>query len=451
MKRIRLLWIMAVLLVANFVAGIHVVAKLSTSEGLAKLDLIPQAMYIIEKNYVEPVEKEKLVHGAVRGMLGSLDLHSEFLPPMEARNMEVKTSGTYGGLGIEITETHGLITVVSPFVDSPAYRAGLMAGDRIVKVDDELLRNVERKDVLSKLRGEPGTKVTLVVVRYDPRLRRETIKSFTLTRAIIKVNSIVEPRILEDSIGYVRITQFQKRTASDLHKALANLESRGITALILDLRDNPGGLLPAAVEVADLFIPGGRVIVSLKGRKETDAHDYVSHENGTHPMYPVIVLINGQSASGSEIVAAALQDLKRGVIVGETSYGKALVQTMFRVGPKSALKLTTGKYYTPSGRSIQGKGIEPDVVVSVTPEQELQRRNQKYKEMADALDPESRKPSADGETSPAEEELLDLLFGKTTEPPEFIDIQLREAVRIAKALKAIGADGMLAMSPAEAA
>jgi carboxyl-terminal processing protease len=370
MKRIRLLWIMAVLVVANFVTGIHVVAKLSTSEGLAKLDLIPQAMYIIENNYVEPVEKEKLVHGAVRGMLGSLDLHSEFLPPTEATNMEVNTSGTYGGLGIEITRTNGLITVVSPFVDSPAYRAGLMAGDRIVKVDDEVLRNVEREEVLSKLRGEPGTKVTLMVVRYDPRLRRETIKSFTLTRAIIKVNSIVEPKILEDSIGYVRITQFQKRTASDLHKALAGLESRGISALILDLRDNPGGLLPAAVEVADLFIPGGRVIISLKGRHQEDAHDYVSHETGTHPMYPLIVLINGQSASGSEIVAAALQDLKRGVLVGETSYGKALVQTMFRVGPKSALKLTTGKYYTPSGRSIQGKGIEPDVVVSVTPEQE---------------------------------------------------------------------------------
>ncbi len=458
MRNTALLWIVGILAVGNLVAGIHVSGKLSESEDLAKLDLIPQAMSIIERNYVQSVEKEELIYGALRGMLDSLDLHSQFLPPVEKTNMDVDTSGSYGGLGIEITQRQGLVTIISPFVGSPAYRAGLMAGDRIVKVDGEILRNPETKEVLAKLRGEVGTKVTLTVLRYDPEARGETLRTFILTRAAIKVTSIVEPRILEDSIGYVRITQFQERTPADLHRALVKLESQSMSALILDLRDNPGGLFPSAVEVADLFIPGGHVIVSLKGRSQSEAQDFPSHDVKTHPMYPLIVLINGQSASGSEILAGAIQDLKRGVVVGVTSYGKALVQTLFRLGEDAALKLTTATYYTPSGKTIQDKGIEPDVVVRLTLEQELERRNQKFREMEEALPPrktedsdaESKSPSND-QKSPSAQELLKSLTEDGTGEDEFLDLQLQEAVRIAKALRAVGVDRMTALSPAKAA
>jgi carboxyl-terminal processing protease len=457
MRRKKLLIIIMVLVAVNFVLGMQVQEKLAESdtEGLEQLALIPEAMSIIQNNYVEKVDTETLVQGALRGMLNSLDLHSQYLPPPAVKSMEVDTSGTFGGLGIEITRTReGFVTVVSPIVGTPAYRAGLMAGDRIVKIDDEILKDPDLNDVVSKLRGEPGTKVTVTVLRGH-----STIKQFTIARAVIKVPSIVEAKIIEDSIGYVKITQFQERTATELKRELTGLaESQGMSALILDLRDNPGGLLVSAVEVADVFLPEGQVIVSTRGRRQAQNHEYRARDTQSHALYPLAVLINKGSASGSEIVAGAIKDQKRGVIIGENSYGKASVQTILRLGrqdDRMALRLTTAKYYTPSGVSIVDKGIEPHVMVKETPEQELKRRTQRYKKMEEALKEseneetkeEGAEPSAESEKPPILPEELEELIGKTAEEEdgqEFIDVQLQEAVRILKAIRAIGGGSSIA-------
>lgn len=447
----KFLWIIAILVAANFVLGAKVQKKFAetNTDTLRLLELVPEAEAVIRDYYVEDVEPRKLMYGALRGMLNSLDLHSQFLPPEAVKNMEVDTTGRFGGLGIEITKTReGFVTVVSPIVGTPAYRSGLLAGDRIVKIDDEILRDPDLSNVVSKLRGEPGTKVTITILR-----EHATLKMFTITRQIINVPSIPEAEVLEDSIGYVKVTQFQQRTASDLHRKLADLEEQGIDSLILDLRDNPGGLLVSAVQVADLFIPEGHAIVSTKGKRKSQNQTYRSHETLTHRMYPMVVLINGASASGSEIVAGAIKDLRRGVIIGENSYGKGSVQTILRLGKPQehmALRLTTAKYYTPSGASIQDKGIEPHVVVPMSPEQELERRRQKYKEMEEALqenegekpESEGKGPSAEGEKPSISQEDLEKLTGKNAEQrkeKKFVDIQLREAVRVLKAMKAVGA------------
>jgi len=460
MGKKKLLWIVGVLVAVNFAVGIRVLGKLSESdsesEALAKLDLIPHAMSIIRNNYVDPIDTETLVYGALRGMLDSLDLHSQFMDIPDVKNMEVDTSGIFGGLGIEITKRKGFVTVVSPIVGTPAYQGGLMSGDRIVKINDETLHNPDLSDVVSKLRGEPGTKVTIIIVRYDPTLLHDTVKTVTLTRAVIKVPSIVEAKLLEDSIGYVKVTLFQERTLAELHEALSELGAQRMTSLILDLRDNPGGLLVSAVKVADLFLPGGHVIVSTKGRRPSQSHKYMS-EDAHHPMYPMAVLINNASASGSEIVAGAIKDLKRGVIIGDKSYGKGSVQTILRLGRGLALRLTTAKYYTPNGTSIQDTGVEPNILVKMTYEQEMQRRMQKYKRMEEALhekeeekpEKETEKPSAESEKPSLSEEELEELTGKKPEKEEFVDIQLQAAIRILKGLKAMGTD-KVALAPAKA-
>jgi carboxyl-terminal processing protease len=455
MSKRKLLWIVGVLVAVNFLVGIHVLGKLSESENedaaLAELSLIPHAMSIIRNNYVDPVDTETLVHGALRGMLDSLDLHSQFMDISDVQNMEVDTSGTFGGLGIEITKRKGFVTVVSPIVGTPAYKKGLMSGDRIVKIDDETLHNPDLSEVVLKLRGEPGTKVTITILRGQG-----TLKAFTLTRAIIKVPSIVESNILQDSIGYVKVTQFQERTPSELQEALEDLKAQGMDSLILDLRDNPGGLLVSAVKVADMFIPGGHTIVSTQGRRASQNQKYVSE--AFHYQWPMAVLINNASASGSEIVAGAIKDLKRGVIVGDTSYGKGSVQTILRLGRGLALRLTTAKYYTPNGESIQDKGVEPDVIVKVTYEQEMQRRMQKYKKMEEVLGEEqgekpqekTEKPSVEPEKPSVSDEELGEVTGAKPEQ-EYVDEQLQRAIDALKVLKAVGADKVFALGPGNAA
>jgi len=456
MGKKKLLVIIGVLVAVNFIVGMSVLGKLSESESdskaLEKLDLIPQAISIIRNNYVDAVDTEKLVYGALRGMADALDLHSQFMDIPDVKNLEVDTSGTFGGLGIEITKREGFVTVVSAIFGTPAYKKGLMAGDRIVKIDDETLHNPDLNDVVSKLRGEPGTDVVLTVLRGQG-----TIKTFTLTRAIIKVPSIVESKVLEDSIGYVKVTQFQEGTPLELHERLNDLEQQGIDSLILDLRDNPGGLLVSAVKVADLFLPGGHVIVSTKGRQRTQSQTFTSEDPGTHKMYPMAVLINNASASGSEIVAGAIKDLKRGVVIGDRSYGKGSVQTILRLGQGLAIRLTTAKYYTPNGTSIQDIGVEPNVTVKVTLEEEMQRRLQKYKTMEEALgeekekpEEETEKPSAKEETLPLTQKELEELTGKKPEKEEFVDQPLQRAIEILKALKAVGVDKVASLAPGKA-
>jgi len=453
MKRTLHIWAVLVLIAANIAVGWTVyrafaqgdVEGESESEALALEELIQDAIITIKRNYVTPVDTKTLVYGAIKGMVRELDPHSHFLEPRVYREMKVSTRGEFGGLGIEITKREdGFITIISPIFGTPAYRKGLLPGDRIVKINGEELRDPDINDVVDQLRGEPGSTVTITIFRVG-----EPLKDYTITREIIKVPSVVDPHIIEEGIGYVKLTQFQERSAIELDKALRDLEKQGMNALILDLRDNPGGLFKAAVDVCDLFIgakPEPRVLVSTGGR-DTNEHrwDYTSHNSGTHPSYPMVVLINEASASASEIVAGAMKDLGRAILVGTKSYGKGSVQTILPLREDTALSLTTARYYTPSGRLIHDIGIKPDIEVKVTLEEELERRQQKLLRMEENLEngPESREPSAneaapDKGTEEEAEEFLKSLSPDEEESdetgPKYSDRQLQRAIDVLKAI-----------------
>jgi len=323
-----------------------------------KLKIFTDVLSYVEHNYVEPVDIEKLIYGAIRGMLSSLDPHSSFMPPDMYKELQIETKGSFEGLGIEITIRNGVLTVVSPIDDTPAYRAGIKAGDQIIKINGEPTKNMTLMDAIKRLRGPKGTKVTISIHREG----WTELKDFTITRDVIPIAS-VKYDDLPDGFAYIRIKNFQENTSRDLEKALTDLEKRlgKIKGLILDLRNNPGGLLPQAIEVADKFIAGG-IIVSTKGRM--DEKTYTAHLEGTRTDFPMVVLVNGGSASASEIVAGALQDHKRALILGSPTFGKGSVQTIY--GPLedgSGLRLTVALYYTPNGTSIQAKGITPDILV----------------------------------------------------------------------------------------
>lgn len=349
-------------LVAAFAAG---------SMGLSqKVSALPMTAYesmkiftdvvgIIQENYTDEVETKDLVYDAVKGMVTSLDPHSSFMTPEEYKEMQVDTKGTFGGIGIEIGVRNGALTVISPIEDTPAFKAGIQAGDRIIKIDDAFTKSMTLMQAVKLMRGKEGTSLTITIIRKG---LMEPL-AVTLVRDIIQIKSVKFKQI-EEGFGYVRITQFQERTGDDLEKALVELGSREnkLRGLVLDLRNNPGGLLQQAVAVSDKFLDEG-LIVYTKGRIEGQSMEFSARKEGTHPYYPIVVLINGGSASASEIVSGALQDHKRGVIIGTQSFGKGSVQTIMPLSDGSAVRLTTSKYYTPSGRSIQAKGIEPDIVV----------------------------------------------------------------------------------------
>jgi carboxyl-terminal processing protease len=325
-----------------------------------ELKLFTDVLSIVRRSYVEEVPMKDLIYGAINGMLSSLDPHSSFMPPDVYKEMKVDTQGEFGGLGIEITIRDHVLTIVSPIEDTPAFRAGLQAGDQIIKIDEEFTKDMTIMDAVKKMRGPKGTKVTITVMREG----FDKPKDFTLVRELIKIQS-VKAKTLEDGFGYVRLTQFQERTADDLEKALAQLHQnnpQGLDGLILDLRNNPGGLLDQAVKVADHFLDKG-LIVYTEGREEGSNMKFAAHQDGTEPGYPMVVLINGGSASASEIVAGALHDHERAVIMGTQSFGKGSVQTVMSLSDSSGLRLTTALYYTPAGISIQAKGITPDIVV----------------------------------------------------------------------------------------
>ncbi|MFQ5586933.1 MAG: S41 family peptidase, partial [Thermodesulfobacteriota bacterium] len=314
------------------------------------------------KNYAEEVESKELVYSAVKGMLQGLDPHSTFMTPDDYKEMQVGTRGRFGGIGIEIGIRDGVLTVIAPIEDTPAYKAGIKAGDKIVKIEDKFTKDMTLLDAVKLMRGRKGTDVTISIMREG----FDVPKPFTLTRDIIKIKS-VKSRVLEEGFGYLRIAQFQEKTANEVKKALKELGSREgkLKGLVLDLRNDPGGLLNQAVEVADKFLSSG-LIVYTKGRVAGQDMKFEARAEDTHPDYPIIVLVNGGSASASEIVAGALQDQKRAIILGTQTFGKGSVQTIIPLSDGSAIKLTTSKYYTPSGRSIQAKGIEPDIVVGKT-------------------------------------------------------------------------------------
>jgi len=328
-----------------------------------ELELFTNVVSIIKNNYVSEVKAKPLIYGALRGMLSSLDPYSQFMNPDFHKEIQIETEGKFGGLGIVITIKETFLTVVSPLEGTPADRAGIKPGDKIVKIDDELIRGITIMDAAKKLRGKKGTSVKLEIVREkSPR----TLK-FTIVRDIIKIKSIKNAHFIPDTkIGYIRIVEFQKRTANDLRTSLQKLEKGGLKGLILDLRNNPGGLLDSAIDVADEFIKENKLVVYTEGRSPKEKRNYYSKRAPILPgEVPLVILINKGSASASEIVVGAVQDWERGTILGTTSFGKGSVQNVIPLPDGSALKLTIAKYYTPKGVCIEGKGIKPDIIVEL--------------------------------------------------------------------------------------
>lgn len=337
--------------------------KRSAAQGndYESIELFTDVLSLVKKSYVEEVDTKKLIYGAINGMLSSLDPHSSFMPPDTYKEMKIETKGSFGGLGIEISIKDGILTVISPIEDTPAYKAGIKAGDQILKIDDKFTKDLSIMDAVKRMRGTKGTKVTLTIVREG----FDKPKEFALIRDIIQVKS-VKFKTLDDGFGYIRISQFQEKTDDDLIKALVALKEENggsLRGLVLDLRNDPGGLLDQAVKVAEHFVNEGQLIVYTEGREKDSKMRFASRKGAKEPDYPIVALINSGSASASEIVAGALQDHKRAVVMGTQSFGKGSVQTIIPLSDNSGLRLTTARYYTPNGRSIQAKGITPDITV----------------------------------------------------------------------------------------
>jgi carboxyl-terminal processing protease len=325
-----------------------------------ELELFSDAVSIIRSDYVEEAKSKDLIYGALKGMLSSLDPYSQFMDPDTYNEMKIETEGEFGGIGIEITIKDDLLTIITPIDDTPAYKAGLKPGDKIVKIDGEITKDLTLIEAVKKLRGKPGSDVEVTVLRESEK----KLLDFKITRSIIKIQSIKKAEFIESGIGYIRLIEFQENSERDLEAGLKNLEKDGLKGLILDLRNNPGGLLDVAIDVSGEFLEGNKVIVSTKGRAENQNAIFKSkNSRNKHLGYPLIVLINSGSASASEIVAGAMQDHKRGIILGTKSFGKGSVQTVVPLSDGSAVRLTTSKYFTPNGRTIHDNGITPDIIV----------------------------------------------------------------------------------------
>jgi carboxyl-terminal processing protease len=352
--------LLGLLLGVGFSAGQVVFADRAKAPKVP-LDEIRNFVEILERvkqDYVEPVEEDTLMKNAARGMLSGLDPHSAYLDASEFKEMQINTSGRFGGLGIEVQMEDGFVKVVAPIDDTPAAKAGLQSGDLIIKLDDAQVKGMTLTDAVNRMRGEPGTPIRLTILRE----KQDAPFVVTINRAIINVQSI-KRRLLEPGYGYVRITQFRNDAGKDLEDALDKLAGENkapLRGLVLDLRNNPGGLLTAAVEVTDVFQDSG-LVVYTQGRDKSSRQDFPATAGDSLRGAPMVVLINGGSASASEIVAGALQDNKRALIMGTRSFGKGSVQTVLPLPSGDAVKLTTARYYTPGGRSIQAQGIEPDI------------------------------------------------------------------------------------------
>ncbi len=348
-------------------------------EAYNNMELLTQVMLLIKKNYHEDKSFEEITHAALHGLLNSLDDHSDFMGPRAYNHLKDDTSGRFGGIGIHIGIRDGVLTVIAPIEDTPAYCVGVQSGDRIIKIDGTNSVGYTLREAVNKLRGKVGEPVTITVRRLD----EDKPITVEIIRDNIKVPTVKGTRIIGDGIGYIRIIRFAAPTIISLDKALSELQEKGMNALILDLRNNPGGLLKSAIMVSDRFLAKGKLIVSTKGRNgATKEIKYLSTHKATTDV-PIVILINGGSASASEIVAGALQDNKRAILMGDTSYGKGSVQSVIRLKPdgKSAIRLTTALYYTPSGRTIHKKGIDPDIPVYVRPrEWRLVQRKRAYEE-----------------------------------------------------------------------
>lgn len=360
MKRI---YILLLLLLLNYTP---VIANDTTYEGLSNFTRV---LDLIERNYVEEVDPEKLTNSAIDGMLKTLDPYSTYLSPERYRELEIGTSGEFGGVGMEVSEENGVLTVITPIEGSPAEKAGIKPRDQIIEIEGKSAQGMVVQEAVGLLRGPSGTPVKITIRRageQEPRV-------ITLIRDKIIVKS-VKPKLLENGIGYVKLAQFQDRTSQELTEAIAGLETQNgaeLSGLILDLRNNPGGLLTEAIDVVDEFIDSG-LIVSVRGRTRDQTREYYATKNGSFQTFPVVVIVNDGSASASEVVAEALQDSKRAVILGTKTFGKGSVQTIIKLEDGSGLKLTTAKFYAPSGRSINEVGVTPDIKVENSEDQDKQ-------------------------------------------------------------------------------
>lgn len=358
-KRLVAISILCLIIAAALSVAISGIDKRNRDELYKQVGLFSDALAIIQTEYVDETKPRELIYGALKGMASSLDPHSQFLDPDSYNELKIDTEGRFGGIGIEITTKDGILTVITPIEDTPAWKAGLKPGDGIVKINDELTRDMPLTEAVKRLRGRPGETVGITVLRDSEKKLLE----FKIVRAIIRIKDIKEARILDDRIGYIRLAEFRETTPKDFDLALERLKKEGMTALILDLRNNPGGLLDVAVNITEKFIDDGKLIISTRGRTPSSNAEFFSHSKKPIPDLPMVILINEGSASGSEIVAAALKDYNRAIILGTKSFGKGSVQTLMPLSGGSALRLTTARYFTPSGKQINNKGIEPDIVV----------------------------------------------------------------------------------------
>lgn len=407
------------------------------SETYEELKTFSEVLNQVQKHYVDETKPKDLIQGAIRGMLSTLDPHSAYMTPEMYKEMQVETRGEFGGVGIQIGVKDNRLAVIAPIEGTPAHRAGIKAGDFITKVNEDPTKDLTLMDAVQKMRGPKGSKVNLTIQRdgaTDPLV-------FTLVRDTIKIES-VKSKII-DNLGYVRLTQFQEATGRDLAKAIKQFKEQKVQGAILDLRNNPGGLLTAAVDVSEQFLPTGKLVVYTKSR-EGKKDEWVAKAKDQLEDLPVIILVNEGSASASEIVAGALQDWGRGLVVGTTSFGKGSVQTILALGDGSGLRLTTAKYYTPKGRSIQSTGITPDIVVKLSAPAVAKATEGKSGEKE--VEPKAVKPPTGKDAAPQNGKSPDEGGSKNGTPPPASpeaggelsleqDVQLQKAVELLKSWK----------------
>jgi len=375
-------WGIAVLVVGLFIVATFAKAqneKVKKDDLYRQVELFSDTLTIVQTEYVDETKPKDLIQGALKGMLDSLDPHSQFLDADTYNELKIDTQGKFGGIGVEIAIKDGLVTVVSPIEGTPAWKVGIKAADKIVRIEKELTRDMSLSDVVKKMRGRPGTELNITVLRE----KEERLIDFKIIRDIIKVKDIKEAKIIEDKIGYIRLVEFRENTSQNIDNAVENLKKQGISGLILDLRNNPGGLLDEAIKVAEKFIEAGKLIVSTKGRIQSQNTAYVSKCKNPILDLPMIVLVNEGSASGSEIVAGALQDYHRAIILGTKTFGKGSVQSVIPLGDGTAVRLTTSKYFTPLNRSIHGEGIQPDIVIEEVAAAELDSEEKTVRQKVD--------------------------------------------------------------------
>ncbi len=385
-----------------------------------------EVLDMVEKNYVEPVSADKLLQGAINGMIKSLDPHSSFMTEDMYKELEVETRGSFGGVGIEITLVKDVLTVVSPIEDTPAYKAGVKAGDQIIKINGDSTKDITIMEAVKKLRGTKGTKVTITVMREG--LAKPS--DIELTRSIIVVKSI-KSKIYNENIGYIRIASFQEHTGDDLLKTIKEIKSKTkpLAGIVIDMRNNPGGLLNQSIEVSDAFLKKG-VIVSTRGRSKNMESKAIARDDGDEPICPIVIIVNEGTASAAEIVSGALQDNKRAVVLGTQTFGKGSVQTVIPLEGGAALKLTTAKYYTPNGRSIQAEGITPDIVVK-----QIARTEEKTSEKEPAENHSFREKDLKGHIKSPNEKNSKNEEEKKASPDNLdSDNQLKSAIDILKGL-----------------